>query len=78
MTATRRPYTVPQSPDPASMVAPGQHVITASGVRAVVAFVRDGVVHAWVGMSPMPRPCIVRGDAWGGEMDMSEGLDRAA
>lgn len=62
----------------ASLAVPGQHVITASGVRAVVAYVHQGVVYAWVGRSSVPRPCVVRSDAWGGEHDMHEGLSHAA
>lgn len=72
--AVHRPYTVPMHPDPAALAMPGQHVITASGQRAIVAMVIEGVVWAWVGRAPVPRPCIVRHDAFGGEHDQTLGL----
>jgi methyl coenzyme M reductase subunit C len=51
-------------------VLPGQRVITAAGVVATVAMVRDdGTVLAWYSGSGVPRLARVRGDAWGGEHD---------
>lgn len=77
MRPNRPTYVVPSIPDPASIVVPGQHVLTAAGQRAIVAYVHDGVVFAWVGMASVPRACIVRGDAYGGEHDLTLGLAAA-
>lgn len=47
----------------------GQRVITSHGTIVVVAFVRKGEV--WAFTAHGLQPVIVRGDAWGGEHDLS-------
>lgn len=65
---------VPDRPDPACLAMPGQRVMTAAGVPAIVAYTQAGIVWAWVGRGAVPRPVIVRADAWGGEHDMHAGM----
>lgn len=56
-------------------VQPGQRVITSAGDSVTVAHITNGNVYAW--RFGRIVPVVVRCDAWGGEHDLTLGLQAA-